>query len=155
MKIYTDKTLKNWQAGRQWWCFAIIRPSYRGVADIEAHELEHVKQWWLATILSTIALGFCAFVAHRNMGININQLAPFALVPPNVHGLLYLMSKNYRLRAEVAAYRVSMQHRPDGIDHYAKLIATKYKLRISTYQAKRLLSAQGPSGPFFMDVADD
>lgn len=140
MIIYTDKTLASWQAGRQFWCFAVIRPKYRGVQAIVEHEKEHIKQWWLVTFLSALAVGFFAFVAYKHMGVTLEQLAPLAVVPPTMHALLYLTIRKYRQWAEVQAYRVSLSYRPDQLDHYANVLATKYKLRISTERAKSLLS---------------
>jgi hypothetical protein len=140
MIIYTDKTLKNWQGGRQLWFFAIVRPEHRGKQDLIEHEKAHIKQWWLVTILTALAVGFGAFVANKHLGVTWEQLAPLVVLPPSTHALLYLTLKKYRLWAEVQAYRVSLSYRPNQLDHYANVLATKYKLRISTDQAKRLLS---------------
>ena len=62
-----------------------------------------------------------------------------------LHGLFYLLSKGYRLRAEVEAYRVQLQYPPASESphkyrkKFAKFIATKYGLSISEKEAEELL----------------
>lgn len=140
MIFYTDKTLKSWQGGRQFWFFAIVRPEHRGKQHIVEHERAHIKQWWLTTLLTATAVGFGSFVANKHLGVTWEQLAPLVFLPPSMHGLLYLMLRNYRLWAEVQAYRVSLAYRPDQLDKYANALATKYKLNITTSRARELLT---------------
>ena len=139
MIIYSDKTLKNWQGGRQFWFFAIIRPKYRGDQSIVEHERVHIRQWWMTTLLTAVAVGFGSFVANKHLGVTWEQLAPLVVLPPSTHALLYLTLKKYRLWAEVQAYRVSLAYRPEQLDHYANVLATKYKLNITTSRARELL----------------
>lgn len=140
MIIYTDKVFtKSWMAGRQIWFLIFIRPEFRGRQDLIEHEIVHRKQWWLTTLLTAVAVGFGAFVANKHLGVTWEQLAPLVVLPPSTHALLYLTLKKYRLWAEVQAYRVSLAYRPDQLDHYANVLATKYKLNISVGQARDLL----------------
>lgn len=140
MIIYTDKFLKNWQGGRQVWFIAIVRPKYRGDQSIVEHEREHIKQWALTTFLAGWVCAFAAFVLHRHLGASCNDLLPLLVVPPSAHGLLYNLLRKYRLWAEVKAHRVSLAYRPEQIEKYVQDIAQHYKLRISTDQAKSLLT---------------
>jgi len=75
-----------------------------------------------------------------------------------LHSLLYLLSKQYRLWAEVAAYRVQLQYppasnpiptpalplkgrelNPQYVESYAAVIARKYGLDVTVEEARRLL----------------
>ena len=58
---------------------------------------------------------------------------------PPIHALRYAFSKSYRLKCEVEAYKVQLQHSPDKIDLYAWVIAHDYDLGISVAAAKELL----------------
>jgi len=62
-----------------------------------------------------------------------------------LHAILYLLSKRYRLKAEIEAYREQLKH-PPAVNNpepyrelYAKFIATKYGLDISEREAQELL----------------
>lgn len=62
-----------------------------------------------------------------------------------LHTLFYPLSKKYRLKAEVEAYRVQLQYPPASESPYryrklfAQFIATKYGLSISEKEAEELL----------------
>lgn len=139
MIIYTDKLLADWQAGRQVWFIALVRPKYRGVQAVVEHERTHIKQWALTTFLTAWACAFAAFVLNKHLGFTCLDLLPLLAVPPSAHGLLYLTMRKYRLWAEVQAYRVSLAYRPDQIDHYANVLASKYKLGLAVHEARELL----------------
>lgn len=139
MILYTDKFLKAWQGGRQFWFFAIVRPKHRGKQDLVEHEKEHIKQWWLTTLLTSAACGFGAFVANKHLGVAWLDMLPLLALPPSAHGLLYLLLKRYRLWAEVQAYKVSLLYRPDSLDYYAEVLAKEYKLGLTKDQIKAKL----------------
>lgn len=140
MIIYKDWGLKSWQAGRQIWFFAIIKPEYRGKQHIVEHEKTHIKQWWLVTLLTALPVAFAAFVLNKHGGVPLMNLAWMGVIPPSAHAFLYLFFRKYVLWAEVQAYRVSLSYRPDLLDNFANDLATKYKLKISTSEARGLLS---------------
>lgn len=123
MIFYTDKFLKEWMGGRQFWFVAIIRPIHRGKQHIVEHEREHIKQWGLTTFLTAWACAFAAFVLNKHLGFTCLDLLPLLAVPPSAHGLLYLTMRKYRLWAEVQAYRVSLAYRPEKLNNYAKVLA--------------------------------
>lgn len=57
-----------------------------------------------------------------------------------LHALLYLLWHDYRLRCEVEAYQVQAAHSAGDIAPvFARLIATKYRLKITEHEALRLL----------------
>jgi hypothetical protein len=53
----------------------------------------------------------------------------------------YFTSRKHRQQYEVEAYRVSAKVRPQLFDEYAKTLATRYRLRLSLDEARRLLTA--------------
>ena len=44
--FYTDRRLKDWQAGATFGPVILIRPKYREDVGLLEHEKMHVKQWW-------------------------------------------------------------------------------------------------------------
>ncbi|WP_439684788.1 DUF4157 domain-containing protein [Cupriavidus oxalaticus] len=61
-------------------------------------------------------------------------------------GVLYLASRRWRLRYEVEAYREQLRHcHPDSAHAFARVLAQKYRLKISEAEAYRLLT-QCPEG---------
>ena len=56
-----------------------------------------------------------------------------------LHSLLYLFVPEYRLAAEVEAYKVQMKHNPENARLFARYIATKYRLDITADSAMKLL----------------
>jgi hypothetical protein len=59
-----------------------------------------------------------------------------------LHPLLYGLSKGYRLRAEVEAYRVQLRFSPGNEELFAGFLATKYGLAVTPENALRLLKSQ-------------
>ncbi|TPQ31218.1 hypothetical protein [Cupriavidus pinatubonensis] len=56
-------------------------------------------------------------------------------------GVLYLLSRRWRLRYEVEAYREQLRHCPPGTARsMARMLSTKYCLRITEDEAYRLLT---------------
>ena len=56
------------------------------------------------------------------------------------HWILYKLSKNYRLKCEVEAYKVQLKYSPDNIDHFVNMICEKYDLDLFPSAVKRLLT---------------
>jgi hypothetical protein len=108
-----------------------IRPKYKDDKGIHAHELEHVKQWWIATIVSAVLLA--AGLWH------FQQPLLYAFWSIAVHSMLYKLIPAYRLWAEIDAHRVQLKYSPNGLAHFAKRIATKYDLDITAEEAEKLL----------------
>lgn len=60
---------------------------------------------------------------------------------PPIHAVLYMVSKSYRLAAEVEAYREQMLHYDDDRSmKFAKFIAEDYGLSITQSAAHKLLT---------------
>ena len=63
-----------------------------------------------------------------------------------LHGLFYLLSKKYRLKAETEAYREQLcwppaiAERAKCLDHYSNFLSQKYGLNITAAEARKLLS---------------
>ena len=58
-----------------------------------------------------------------------------------LHSILYPIVPPYRLSCEVEAYRAQLRYYGgDKADQFAEFIATKYNLRVTAEEAKRLLT---------------
>lgn len=108
-----------------------IRAKYKDDKGLHAHELEHVKQWWIATIVGAVLL---AAVLHH-----YQQPLWGAVGGISVHGWFYKLVPRYRLWAEVWAHKVQLEHSPHALKFFAQRIATKYGLKITAEQAEKLL----------------
>lgn len=63
-----------------------------------------------------------------------------------IHGLLYKISKKYRLRAEIEAYSAQIKY--DGVgkiplDAYINLICTKYNLNVDPDTVRQMFKERG------------
>lgn len=57
-----------------------------------------------------------------------------------LHGLLYWFVPEYRLAAEIEAFREQSKHYPDDrMPRFAELLASNYKLKITAENALKLL----------------
>jgi len=56
-----------------------------------------------------------------------------------IHSFLYLFVEDYRLRAEIEAYKVQMEYSPENAKRFAEFIATKYRIDISADDALKML----------------
>lgn len=59
------------------------------------------------------------------------------------HSILYLISKSYRLKCEVEAYRIQLTYSPGQLDYFAKRMTEMYGLSITIDEARRLLATNG------------
>jgi hypothetical protein len=127
---YTD-SLPEGIGGQANGPYVRIRPKYKDDRGLLRHELEHVKQWWIATLLSAalIAAGLYHF----------NEPLYGAIGSIGVHGLLYKLIPAYRLWCEVQAHKVQAKHSPHDVALFAQRIATKYDLDITAEEAEQLL----------------
>lgn len=110
----------------------VINPKYEHNEGIFAHEYEHLKQWYVMTILSvSVLLLFAIFVSAFAL-----LLLPFTVW---VRRLVYNNITSYRQYAEVAAFQKQMAISPTDTDHYEKALASHYRLGITIAQARKLL----------------
>lgn len=131
LTFYTDK-LPEGVAGAANGPFIRIRPEHKDDVGIKEHELEHVRQWWVCTILSAPILFFLNPVL---VGLCIG-----------IHPIMYLAIKRYRLWCEAEAYKIQMNH-PDkrggflSLATAAKLLMSpRYRLGLSQEEAVAALS---------------
>ena len=90
----------------------------------------------------------CIFIRPANKGdegllahelVHVKQA--WGNIFPPIWQIRYNLSKSYRLKCEVEAYRVQLQHNPDKLDLYAWFIANEYNLDITAQAAAELLKA--------------
>jgi hypothetical protein len=60
---------------------------------------------------------------------------------PVLWWFMYVLSKKWRLRWEVEAYKVQMGFSPNDIGAFARFLSTKYGLDITEAEAMKLLEA--------------
>lgn len=125
IKITSEKMPKN-AAGMQVWFVVKLRKAFRKNEPLIKHELEHVKQWWMMTLLVGALLG--AAVWH------INELWPILAFAPFAHGALYTLVRPYRQWAEVSAHRVQVKAGGNR-ESLAKHLSSAYKLKMTYDQA--------------------
>jgi len=132
---YTD-SMPQWMGGYAKWFYIAIRPKYRDDKGIHAHELEHVKQWWITSIIACALLAFWVWYAD----------APtfyywYCLAGTVAFDLLHSTFQRFKLQLEVWAYREQLKHYPDDRTAlFAKMIATKYGLEgVTPEYAEKLL----------------
>jgi hypothetical protein len=109
-----------------------ILKKYKGDRGLLCHELEHVKQWWITTILAAIIIGaICYRTGHSYI---------YMALSVSVFQVLYSVIPWFKLQMEVEAYRQQMKHYADDrVPLFAKFIATKYDLKITAEEAEQLL----------------
>lgn len=130
--IYTD--LPAGVGGSTIACFVKIDNACKGDKGILAHELIHVRQFWLYVAIGCIFAALLAFLP---------ALAPYAYlwsVPITVgfstHMLLNTVSRRYRLMVEVIAYKEAAKfYDTDMYPTYAKFLASQYELGITEAEA--------------------
>lgn len=122
----------------------LIRPWYRDDLGIVHHELEHVRQWWVAglVVASLIVLALIAAVRFggldEGLAVRIGAFWPVAFMS---HSLAYRFIRRYRIWAEVKAYREQMCY-PDNQGGClsaqgaaARLMSPRYRTGLSYTQA--------------------
>ena len=133
LTVYTDR-LPRGVGGDAHGPVVRIRHQYRNDVGLHWHEWLHVRQWWIASAVSLMALVF---------------IAPMEawLLAVAVHPALYKFVRRYRLWAEVRAYRIQMQYPnasgvPLTLESAAlRLMSPRYDLRLTMGMAKELLLA--------------
>ena len=116
----------------------LIKPQYKEDKGLHAHEMVHVRQWLVATVVAAM-VGYIAYAAWLSAHFGLDGLALIGLAPA-AHGVLYTFVTVYRLHCEVEAYRVQADCYPDDRrPMFARYIAEDYGLKISQSKALELL----------------
>lgn len=138
-----------------------IAPGYEADQGLLEHEREHVRQFYLAGILAALAVSVAlialvsldalqAWLASWPMGYGaagVGAVWAFAACVAfgAAHSVLYRRVRDYRLFAEIAAYRVQMRY-PDrhgqsmsALTGAHRLALPMYRLEITQYEAMQLL----------------
>lgn len=109
-----------------------ILEKYRGDAGIYWHEVEHVVQWLIGSIISCTLI----LVASKLYAFD-PWLAVLGLA---AHSALYKFVPTYRLWAEVEAYQEQARHYSDDRKPlFASFIAANYGLKVTEAQALEML----------------
>jgi len=115
-----------------------IRPEHKGDKALIEHECTHAAQWLYVTVLSFAALAILLYLALPIHWLGLSVLSI------GVHGALYRLVPEYRLRAEVQAFREQLKHYPDDrTESLAALLVSNYNLNISYESALKALRSSG------------
>lgn len=130
--IYTDNLPAN-MAGCANGPVIRIRPKYKNDAGLHAHEMEHVRQWYVFVALGALVSALLRFAPSLATYAAWWQLP--AILSISVHSLAYLLLPSYRLWAEVQAYVLQAGYYPDDRRAlFAQYIASNYKLDVTVQQ---------------------
>jgi hypothetical protein len=106
-----------------------ILEKYRNDEGIYRHELMHVKQWFVWSLLSIPV----AYVLYQLVLFDYMALS---ILPVALHSILYRFVKPYRFWCEVEAYKDQAKHyNDDRRPLFAEYIANSYDLPHTTKQA--------------------
>lgn len=127
---YTDKV-----EGASQKLFVIrINPKYKGDEGLYAHEYEHLKQWYMVTLVSLAFLLCLVYFVS-------SSFYSLIIIPFFVHNLLYRL-RVYRKWAEVRAFKEHLKHyNGEHLDWAANALSKDYNLNITFEQAKTLLQS--------------
>ena len=106
-----------------------ILEKYRNDKGLHQHELVHVKQWAMWSLLSIpAAYVLCQLALFDYMAL--------AFLPMSLHSILYRLVPAYRFWCEVEAYKEQAKHyNDDRKPLFAEYIANSYDLPHTTKQA--------------------
>ena len=129
--IITDDLNHTWALASSKGPLIFIRPAYKDNESVYLHELEHVKQWYVMTLvllLGVLAL-YCFVPAAAPWWPGLTLLALL------MHNGLYNFADGYRLWSEVRAYRVQAMGDDAMLRVFAQSIAGHYNLHITSLEA--------------------
>lgn len=114
--------------------FIRLRPKYSNDQGLLEHEKTHVRQWYVATIITAlVVVGLGALIAPL--------LTALIGVAPFSHSLLYKYARPYRQWCEVRAYRKQVDVGGYNSNEFAvAALVERYGLRLSVDEARALLA---------------
>jgi hypothetical protein len=113
-----------------------ILEKYRHDKGIYRHELLHVKQWFVWSLLSIPV----AYVLYQ---LALFDYIALSILPIALHSVLYRFIPSYRFWCEVECYKEQAKHYPDDRKPlFAEYIANGYDLPHTTKQALDALKAK-------------
>lgn len=131
MKIPHILKYDSGDGGRAFGPLIRINKSMKHDEGLLAHEIEHVKQWWVVSIICAVL--WFAFVPMHGLGI------VFAWLPLTVYQLLQEIPPIQKL-IELRCWRVQLSKYGEcRANQAAKLFSTKYHFKISEEEAYQLL----------------
>jgi hypothetical protein len=126
LTFYWSKGVGEGAAASTRLCFIFIRPDKKSDEGLYQHELMHVKQWSLVTLVSALLI---AAVYPPLIGLAIS-----------VYGMLYMGSRSFRLWMEVQAYKKQLSYYPDNRTiRFTGYIVKHYGLDISHQAVEEML----------------
>jgi hypothetical protein len=130
LTFYTDTRLvPEHAAAAARLCFIFIRPKFREDEGLYHHELLHVKQWFVVSVVSALILGMVSL-----------SLLPLSIA---VFGIMYSKWSHFRLMCEVSAYKKQSKYYTDPkqrLQKFAGFISDHYGLHVSKISIEKKLN---------------
>ncbi|GAB5378956.1 MAG: hypothetical protein Alis3KO_01090 [Aliiglaciecola sp.] len=126
---------KQVSGGKALTFISLINPKYRDDEGLHEHEKTHILHNWCFALVSAIGLLTWAQLDETNATYAYWALA----VCPFIGNFVHLVSRRFRLWAEVKAYRVQLRYSPQHLHHFVRFLVDNYNLKINDNKAKRLL----------------
>lgn len=113
---------------------AIVINKYKDDEGLIKHELEHVLQFWIISIVS------CISIFGLSKAFSFNSI--YTLLGLSVYWISYLLISKYRYWCELTAYTVQLKYSTDkerDILKFGKFIADSYELKVTKEEASAQL----------------
>lgn len=133
---YTDNLPKS-QLGNTKAFVVTIRSDQKYNDAVLAHEVEHVKQWYMMFIPLLLLAGLCWYFVGDVAG-TYGSIALYGL-SIGLHPLLYKFNHDYRLRCEVQAYKAQIKAGYAVHNAVRSLMHSSYRFKINRHKAIELL----------------
>jgi hypothetical protein len=109
---------------------------------LKAHELMHVKQWLVVSMMSFVTL--LGFLHYTGITFELLGLCLF------VNSALKWLSNKYVFKTEAAAYGTSVKHQPEDLNRFSSALhGSEYNTGRTYKECKQMIEARASDGRWF------
>ena len=124
-----------------------INPKYKDDKGLLAHEEEHVRQWYLFTLVAFLASMGGLFVVGESFVVHYTWWLLALGYSALGYNLLSTVSKKFRLLIEAKCYAVQIhnyppEHREHYVKAFTKFLVENYDLGITQAEARKRLEEE-------------
>lgn len=143
MKLYLTRytnRLPSYQLGNARLFLITLRNDQKGNDHVLAHEVEHVKQWYMMFAPLIAVAMFMLYFSADLMAVN----AGYVLLGLSIalHPLLYQYNRQYRLFCEVKAYKAQINAGYEVHLAVRSLMHSSYRFNLHRQDALKLLTGK-------------
>tara|TARA_R110002124_G_scaffold147182_2_gene312423 strand:- start:352 stop:819 length:468 start_codon:yes stop_codon:yes gene_type:complete len=129
-----------------------INPKYKEDKGLLAHEEEHVRQWYIFTLVSFV-LSMGGLITYGGFDIHYSWWLMVLTYSSLGYNMLSMVSKKFRFFIETKCYaaqvkKYSLKHREYYIKAFAKFLTENYDLGITNEVATAALRKELGGSPF-------